>query len=261
MAAYSRILVQLVFPFPDQMLPLKALYGVEPNLGAMALWDDKTVPMINGKPWDWGVHMTRLREHILRAHHRFKKQVDQHRTERSFKVGDAILLKLQPYAQSSVANRPCAKLAYKYFGPFTVIDKISKLAYKLELPADNKIHPVFHVSQLKPFTPNYTPIFSELPRPPDLTGYDDKPSEILERCMIKRGNSALVQVKVRWPNDETAMTWEDHDTLRRRFLQGPAWDTPSIGDDEQQAAPEDDACSEGVGNATPASPGDDAVDV
>ena len=98
--------------------------------------------------------MTRLREHILRAHHRFKKQVDQHRTERSFKVGDAILLKLQPYAQSSVANRPCAKLAYKYFGPFTVIDKISKLAYKLELPADNKIHPVFHVSQLKPFTPN-----------------------------------------------------------------------------------------------------------
>ena len=42
--------------------------------------------------------MARLREHILRAHHRFKKQTDQHRTKRSFEVGDVVLLKLQPYA-------------------------------------------------------------------------------------------------------------------------------------------------------------------
>ncbi|XP_073357735.1 uncharacterized protein [Aegilops tauschii subsp. strangulata] len=163
----------------------------------MALWDDKTVPMIDGEPWDWGVHTARLRDHILRAQHRFKKQADQHRTERSFEVGDTVLLKLQPYAQSSVANRPCAKLAYKYFGPFSVLDRIGKMAYKLELPADSRIHPVFHVSQLKPFTPNYTPVFSELPRPPDLAGHDDEPVEILERRMVKRGNNALVQIKVR----------------------------------------------------------------
>lgn len=226
----------------------------------MALWDDKTVPMIDGEPWDWGVHTARLREHILRAQHRFKKQVDQHRTERSFEVGDVVHLKHPPYAQSSVANRPCAKLAYKYFGPFTVIDKIGKLAYKLELPADSKIHPVFHVSQLMPFTPNYTPVFSELPRPPDLAGHDDEPVEILERRMVKRGNSTLVQVKVRWRYDETATTWEDYDTLRRRFPQAPEWDAPPADDSEQQAAPEDGAHSEGVGNVTPASPGDDAVD-
>uniref|UniRef100_A0A8R7RCG1 Tf2-1-like SH3-like domain-containing protein n=1 Tax=Triticum urartu TaxID=4572 RepID=A0A8R7RCG1_TRIUA len=199
--------------------PFKALYGVEPNLGAMTLWDDKTVPMIDGDPWDWGLHTAHPHEQILRAQHRFKKQADQHRSKRSFVVGDAVLLKLQPYAQSSVANRPCAKLAYKYFGSFSVIDKIGKLAYKLELPADNKIHPVFHVSQLKPFTPNYTPVFFELPRPPDLAGHDDEPVEIVERRMVKHGTSALLQVKVRWRNDETATTWEDYDTLRRRFPQ------------------------------------------
>uniref|UniRef100_A0A8R7TTR3 Tf2-1-like SH3-like domain-containing protein n=1 Tax=Triticum urartu TaxID=4572 RepID=A0A8R7TTR3_TRIUA len=180
----------------------------------MTLWDDKKVPIIDGKPWDWGLHTARLGEQILRAQHRFKKQADKHRSERSFEVGDKVLLKLQPYAQSSVANRPCAKLAYKFFGPFVVLDRIGKLA-KLELPADSRIHPVFHVSQLKPFTPNYTPVFSELPRPPDLAGHDDEPVEIVKRRMVKRGASALVQVKVRWRSGEAATTWEDYDTLRR----------------------------------------------
>ena len=74
--------------------PFKALYGVEPNLRAMTLWDDKTVPMIDGEPWDWGLHTALLREQILRAQHRFKKQADKHRSERSFEVGDKVLLKL-----------------------------------------------------------------------------------------------------------------------------------------------------------------------
>jgi hypothetical protein len=41
------------------------------------------------------------------------------------------------------------KLATKYYGPYTMIEKIGEADYKLNLPSSLTIHLVFHVSQLK----------------------------------------------------------------------------------------------------------------
>lgn len=165
-----------------------------------------------------------LRTHLAVAQNRMKIQAGKHRTDRQFAVGESVLLKLQPYVQQSVASRPYPKLAFKYFGPFKILEKISNAAYKLALPEQSLIHPVFHVSQLKPFTPNYTPVYSELPTITDLSTVQLYPEAILNRRLVKKGNRAIPQVLVKWSKlPEHAATWEDLYVVKTRFPQALAW--------------------------------------
>jgi hypothetical protein len=42
------------------------------------------------------------------------------------------------------------KLSHHYIGPFPILEKCGKVAYKLELPPSlARVHDIFHVSQLK----------------------------------------------------------------------------------------------------------------
>lgn len=172
---------------------------------------------------------THIRAQLERAPRRVKKQADRNRSERSFQVGEQVLLKLRLYVQQSVVSRPCAKLAFKLFRPYTVLERIGPMAYKLDLPLTSRIHPVFHVSQLKPFTPDYTPVFAELPRVQDLSATPAEPSSILDRRMMKHGDAPVVQLKVQWsPGSAGPATWEDHEVLRRRYPTAPIWEEEKL---------------------------------
>lgn len=130
-------------------------------------------------------------------------------------------LKLQPYRQLSVHHRVHQKVANKFYGPFQVISVICTVVYKLKLPADAKIHDVFHVSQLKAF-------HSRLPQathiPAWLTGVDPHdawsrtPEAILDRRIHKVANSAQTQFLVKWtvvPSEES--TWVVAEWFQQHF--------------------------------------------
>lgn len=169
-------------------------------------------------------HSVFLKNHLERARLRMRNMADRHRTDRSFQVGDQVLLKLQPYTQSSVVNRPCPKLAYKFYGSFEVQARVGTVAYRLNLPPTSLVHPVFHISQLKPFVPKYTAESTELPILVSLDVADLMPEEILESRLIKKGNKTYLQVRIKWSNlPASSSTWEDYDVLKTSFPAAPAW--------------------------------------
>ena len=65
-----------------------------------------------------------LQQHLNHVRQQQKVQADAKCTKRSFQVGEWVFLKLQPYVQTSIAHRPYPKLAFKYYGPYTVLQRI-----------------------------------------------------------------------------------------------------------------------------------------
>jgi len=150
-----------------------------------------------------------------------KTQADRHRTPRSFQLGDSVYLKAKPYVQTSLAPRSSNKLAFHFFGPFMITEKIGPSAYRLQLPPDCLIHPVFHVSQLKKAIPSAAMVSSELP---DISNQLQVPQEILDRRLRQHNDRVIPQVLVRWSYlPDTLSTWEDEESLQQQFPRAPAW--------------------------------------
>lgn len=210
--------------------PCKALYGHEANFGTLLPvttdQDASAADFLKERDDQLSV----LKQHLSAAQNRMKMQADSKRTDRQFAVGELVLLKLQPYVQQSVVRRPCPKLAFKFYGPYRVVEKVGSVAYKLELPEGSLIHPVFHVSQLKPFIPDHSPVFKDLPKVVELDTKQVQPEAVLDRRLVKKGNQAIPQVLVKWTNIPVeASTWEDWYVVTSRFPTAIAWGQATSG--------------------------------
>jgi hypothetical protein len=95
------------------------------------------------------------------------------------------------------------------------------VAYRLELPVDSKVYPVFHVSQLK--RAQHRPIHVKKSLP-DMSMLMQVPEQVLEFRWCKTANKITRQGLVGWGADgPVAPTWENLEDLHRRFPAAPAW--------------------------------------
>lgn len=129
--------------------PFEVLYGHSPRHFGLTSADACTVSDLQSWLQYRSLMLRLLQQHLERVRAKMKHQADKNRLDRSFQLGDMVFMKLQPYIQSSVAPRAHHKLLFKFYGPYKILEKVGASAYRLELPPNSKIHPVFHVSQLK----------------------------------------------------------------------------------------------------------------
>ena len=76
-----------------------------------------------------------------------KKYYDQKHRDVQFAVGDSVLLSTQNLRLKGILH----KLQWKFCGPYKALECIGTQAYHLKLPDTWRIHPMFHVSLLKPW--------------------------------------------------------------------------------------------------------------
>ncbi|KAI3717828.1 hypothetical protein L1987_69691 [Smallanthus sonchifolius] len=112
------------------------------------------------------------------------------------------------------------KLAPRFVGSFKILERIGKVAYKLDLPEGlSNVHPTFHVSNLKKCLAD-----ENLHIPLDEVHIDEtmhfveKPVEIMDREVKQLKRSRIPIVKVRWESKRgPEFTWEREDQMKAKY--------------------------------------------
>ncbi|KAK2985560.1 hypothetical protein RJ640_015196 [Escallonia rubra] len=101
---------------------------------------------------EWRQNIDLAHSYREKAARRMKKHADKNRRSQEFNVGEKVMVKLLPQDRKFLRGRD-SRLLQKYEGPLTIVKKIGKMAYKVDPPNwwSHQLHPVFHVSMLKPF--------------------------------------------------------------------------------------------------------------
>ena len=131
--------------------PFYLNYGYEPVTPIELLRGDELAKteavgtFVNRVTSDWKL----ARENLERSVRLQAKYYDAKHRDVGYKVGDLVLLSTRNLKMKGIPS----KLQKRFVGPFRVIETIGEQAYRLALPDEWKIHPVFHVSLLRAWKP------------------------------------------------------------------------------------------------------------
>jgi hypothetical protein len=161
----------------------------------------------------WDTMIAMAKDSLREAQDNQTKYANQHRRHIIFNIGDKVLLSAQHINNPVDRNRPTRKLTPRYLGPYTISAIISPTAYKLDLPATLRIHPVFHVSKLKLYKESEE--FLRATPPPPITLPNNSEEYEVEIILDKRTLKGKVQYLVKWigyPLHDA--TWEPTNHLK-----------------------------------------------
>jgi hypothetical protein len=144
-----------------------------------------------------------------------ERNANKSRRDVSYQVGDQVLLSANHINLASQALRPTKKLQHRFLGPYRIDKKVSPVAYKLELPESLRIHPVFHVSLLRPYKDPVSFPDRSPPIPPPLpVTIDDTPEYVVERILDHRTRRHRLEYLVKWEGyPDYDASWEPGEHL------------------------------------------------
>ena len=129
--------------------------------------------------------------------------------------GDEVLLSTKnlPVVGATEGSR---KLGPLYYRPFTILEKLIA-AYKLDLPPHMKVHPIFHVSQLKLYQKpeDQTRTYQKPDPMMTATGQEEyEVEEVVNHRKRRCGKKTKIEYLIFWkgyPAHE--MTWEPEENV------------------------------------------------
>ncbi|KAH7300360.1 hypothetical protein KP509_24G058400 [Ceratopteris richardii] len=154
---------------------------------------------------------------MQQAADRAKEYADRKRSPRSFEKGDRVFL--QVLARStSLSTGKCSQLSPRYCGPWKIVKKLSDVAYRLELPPDCRVHPVFHVSKLRKYISREDNLKEGIVSLQETDREDHSPDRILDRRQKRLRNCVIQEYLVAWRGlPLTDSTWESTTLVRKYF--------------------------------------------
>jgi hypothetical protein len=135
----------------------------------------------------------------------------------TFQEGDKVWLSTE---HLKLHNQPSRKFQQRYIGPYSIISKISEVAYEIDLPNTMNCHNVFHISKLRPCTnidvqPDYIPVQVEKERQDFIVdSIVDHDIATARDGFYERGPCLVF--KVHWAGYTSSDdTWQTYQSIRR----------------------------------------------
>jgi hypothetical protein len=89
-----------------------------------------------------------------------KAYADENRREVKYNLEDKVPLSTK---NSVMKKGSSIKLLLRFIGPFSIIEQINDVAFKLDLPAGLRMHNVFHISIFRPYIEGKSPRSPPIP--------------------------------------------------------------------------------------------------